>query len=76
MDKKVNMNASLKSSLKTSVMIVNAMVVNKEITIPELADMLDKSTRAIEMAIAKLKDSKIVARIGSDKGGYWKVKRK
>ncbi len=42
-------------------------------TIPEIASKLNKTTRAIEMAIAKLKKEGKLERIGPDKGGYWKV---
>ena len=46
---------------------------NRSITIPELAEMLNLSTRTIEKQIVNLKDSKRIERIGPDKGGYWEV---
>ncbi len=58
---------------KTSVKIIELILQNNTITIPEIAQKLNKTTRAIEMAIAKLKKERKVKRIGPDKGGYWKV---
>ena len=46
---------------------------NPKITIPELADKINKTTRTIEMAISKLKNEGRLKRIGPDKGGYWQV---
>ena len=46
---------------------------NGEITISETAKHLGISTRAIEKAIAKLKERGQLQRAGPDKGGYWKV---
>ena len=44
-----------------------------EITILEIANQLNKTTRAIEMAIAKLKRQNKLKRIDPDKGGHWEV---
>ncbi|WP_231476734.1 hypothetical protein [Methanoculleus sp. MH98A] len=44
-----------------------------EITIPEMAEALGKSTRAIEMQLAKLKQSGKVQRVGPAKGGRWEI---
>jgi ATP-dependent DNA helicase RecG len=66
---------SEKTSEKTSENIIKAMIENKKITISDLALMLNKSTRAIEMAITKLKSEMKIERIGSDKSGYWKVRK-
>lgn len=46
---------------------------NTQITIKELAEQLNLSTRAIEKIISKLKSENRIERIGSDKGGHWKV---
>jgi ATP-dependent DNA helicase RecG len=63
----------VKTSVKTSVKIIELIGNNKNITIPEIAHSLNKTTRAIEMAIAKLKETGKLKRIGPDKGGYWEV---
>ncbi len=44
-----------------------------EITIPEMAEALGKSTRAIEMQLAKLRKSGKVQRVGPAKGGHWEI---
>jgi ATP-dependent DNA helicase RecG len=44
-----------------------------EITIQEMAEALGISTRAIEMQLAKLKESGKLQRIGPAKGGHWEV---
>jgi len=44
-----------------------------EITIPEMAEALGKSTRAIEMQLAKLRKSGKVQRVGPAKGGRWEI---
>jgi ATP-dependent DNA helicase RecG len=46
---------------------------NPNITIPEMADRLEKSTRAIEKQVAKLKLNGTISRIGADKDGHWVV---
>ena len=62
-----------KSSVKSSVKIVELMLANRSITIPELAEMLNLSTRTIEKHIVNLKEDKRIERVGADKGGYWEV---
>jgi ATP-dependent DNA helicase RecG len=63
----------IKSSLKTSGNIVLLMREKSDITIPEIAERLKKTTRAIDKQINKLKADKVIRRIGPDKGGYWEV---
>jgi len=63
----------VKSSVKSSVKILNLIRDNKNITIPEIAQELGLSTRAIEKQIAKLKEQNKLKRIGPDKGGYWNI---
>jgi len=43
------------------------------VTIEELSALLNKTTRAIEKNLFKLKASGLIERIGPDKGGHWKV---
>ena len=66
-------NGSVKSSVKSSVKIIEMMKENPEITIPMIAEMLHKTTRAIEKSIAKLQSNGFVKRVGPDKGGHWEV---
>ena len=56
--------------MKTSVKILNLISINSNITIPELAINLEKTARAIEISISKLKKEGKLTRIGPDKGGY------
>jgi fido (protein-threonine AMPylation protein)/biotin operon repressor len=58
---------------KSSEKIKGLIKHNTQITIKELAERLQVSTRAIEKNIAKLKSDGILQRIGADKGGYWKI---
>jgi ATP-dependent DNA helicase RecG len=62
-----------KSSVKSSVKIMEQMRANRFITIPELAKMLNVSTRTIEKQIVNLKENRRIERVGPDKGGYWEV---
>jgi len=62
-----------KTSGKTSGLILDMIRRQPEITIPEMAEALGKSTRAIEMQLAKLKQSGKVQRVGPAKGGRWEI---
>ena len=64
---------SLKTSVKTSVKILAAVRENEQITIAELAALLDISTRSIERQLRQLQNLHRLKRIGADKGGYWQV---
>ena len=62
-----------KTSGKTSGLILDMIRRQPEITIPEMAEALGKSTRAIEMQLAKLRKSGKVQRVGPAKGGRWEI---
>jgi predicted HTH transcriptional regulator len=55
--------------------IIKLMQENKFIPIPELSQLLKISETAIQNNIAKLKSRKAIERIGTNKGGYWKIKQ-
>ncbi len=61
------------SSVKTSVKILELMIQNPMISAPEISHILNKTTRAIEMQIAKMKKKGLLKRIGPAKGGHWAV---
>jgi len=61
------------TSGKTSGKIVELMLADSSITIPELAEALAISTRAVEMQIRKLKENEVIGRIDGAKGGHWEV---
>ncbi|CAN2044460.1 ATP-dependent DNA helicase [Candidatus Magnetomoraceae bacterium gMMP-1] len=62
-----------KTSGKTSGKIIKIISKNSDITIPELSKKLEKTSRAIEMQIAKLKKEGCLKRVGPAKGGYWEI---
>ena len=64
---------SQKSSQKSSQKILQLISEDSEITTEEMASAIGISRRAIAKQIKKLKNEKKLKRIGSDKGGYWKI---
>ena len=65
--------SSVKSSEKTEEHIIALLRELPAATIPELADKLGVTTRAVEKQISKLKKSGRLRRIGPAKGGRWEV---
>lgn len=63
---------SIRILKKTSERIIELIETNGDITIPEIADVIGISTRAIEKQIEKLQKEKRLERIGSKKIGQWK----
>ena len=61
------------TSGKTSGKVVDLILANASISIPEMAEDLGISTRAVEMQIRKLRDEGIIRRVGGAKGGHWEV---
>jgi len=57
-------------------LIIQKIAKNKTITQKELADILRVSERQIKRQIKKLKDIDLLERVGSNKKGYWLIKRK
>jgi len=53
--------------------IVKLILSDNYITIKEMAEKIKISETAIQNNLSKLKTAGIIARIGSDKSGYWKV---
>ncbi len=68
--------SSVKSSVKTYEEILVLLSERSEMTIPELAETLGLSTRAVEKQIARLQGGGFLRRVGSKKGGRWEVIRK
>lgn len=46
---------------------------NPSITYEELTEKTGKSQRTISRLITELKEKNIIARVGSDKTGYWEI---
>jgi len=61
-----------KSSVKTRQALLQMLERNPELTIPELADELNLTTRAIEKQLALLKKKGELERVGSRRKGYWR----
>ena len=64
---------AVKSSGKTDEHIIAMLRELPSATIPELADKLGVTTRAVEKQISKLKKSGKLRRVGPAKGGHWEV---
>jgi len=58
---------------ENEIKIIELIKDNKCITTKELSERIKISTTAIDKNISKLKKKRILKRIGSTKGGYWKV---
>lgn len=54
-------------------MIINSIKNNKYITIPELANIVNKSEITVHRHLNDLSKNGMVSRIGSRKTGYWKI---
>jgi Fic family protein len=54
--------------------IVELIKNNRDITIKELANILEVADKTVKRDIAKLKEQNRVIRVGSQKSGYWEVK--
>jgi hypothetical protein len=65
--------SSVKSSGKTEEQILGYLSEKTEMTIPDLAEALGLSTRAVEKQIAKLRKGGRLRRVGSRKAGRWEV---
>ena len=58
---------------KSSGKILEILIKNPKATVPELAQEIGISTRAIEKQIQKLKESGMLIRSGGRKEGHWHV---
>lgn len=54
-------------------LIIDAIRKNQYITTMELAEIVGISQRKIKENIAKLKDMKIIKRLGNAKTGHWQI---
>lgn len=58
---------------KTPEKIIEYIENNSQVTIPQLAKLIGVTERTIERNIQELKKENRLKRIGSDRGGHWKV---
>ena len=49
------------------------MMENNQITIPDIAQKIERGLTATKERIANLKVKSLIERIGPDEGGYWKT---
>ena len=62
-----------KSSVKSSVKILDLLKLNPNLTIPELAQELFLTERAVQKTLKKLQEANQLRRIGSKRAGSWEV---
>ena len=67
--------ASVKASVKTSVKILELLENKPEMTLAEVAGVIGKSVRAIELASSKLVKAGRLRHLGPQKGGRWEVRK-
>ncbi|MFP4522848.1 MAG: winged helix-turn-helix transcriptional regulator [Fibrobacterota bacterium] len=53
--------------------IIKLISFNPDITIKEISEKIGMAEKNVKVNLKKLKEKKLIARIGSDKGGHWKV---
>ncbi len=58
---------------KRNYLIIREIKKNNSISIDQLAEKLKVTRRTIIRDIEKMKNQKILCRIGPSKGGYWKI---
>lgn len=57
----------------SALQIIEFLLEDVELTIPEMSNKLKITERAVEKNIRKLKDLGIIERKNGDKGGFWQV---
>ena len=67
-----NIAGSEKSSEKNHA-IIAAIRQNAKVSAAEIAIQPGISSRAVEKRIKTLRESGVIRRVGSDKGGYWEI---
>jgi len=74
--KDVPINVTKNVPLKRLDRIIEIITQNRDITIIELANILEVADKTIKRDISKLKEQNRLTRVGSQKSGYWKVNHK
>ena len=74
----ISQESTLKSTLKdtlkgTQKTIVEIVISNPNVTIPEVARQLNLNPRGIAKHFKVLQDKGVIRRVGPDKGGHWEV---
>ena len=72
--KESTLKSTLKDTLKgTQKTIVEIIIGNPNVTIPEVARQLNLNPRGIAKHFKVLQDKGVIRRVGPDKGGHWEV---
>ena len=78
----ISQNSTLKGTLKstwsdtlkgTQKKIVEIIINNPNVTIPQVAEQLDLNPRGIAKHFKALQEKGVIRRVGPDKGGHWEV---
>ena len=68
------LKSTLKDTLKgTQKTIVEIIISNPNVTIPEVAKQLNLNPRGIAKHFKSLQEKGVIRRVGPDKGGHWEV---
>lgn len=54
-------------------LILKLLIINNKITVDEIAERLNVTKRTIIRDIEKMKNNKLIERIGSPKAGHWRI---
>lgn len=63
-------NDTVNDTVKTFLALIEQ---NPSITYEEMTEKTGKSRRTVSRMITELKEKNIIARVGSDKNGYWEI---
>jgi predicted HTH transcriptional regulator len=72
---RVNVRVNSNKNVRVKDNIVNIIKQKSNVTVSEMANLLSVEERTIYRNMEKLKTAGIIERIGSDKSGYWAVRR-
>jgi len=69
----VEMEKNFGRNEKTSVQILELIKADPKITLQEIAEKTNRSKRAIEMQVKKLRENGVLKRVGATKNGHWEI---
>lgn len=61
----------VKTRVRTSGKIIEMIIENAYVTIPEMANSIGLTERSVERNIHQLQKDGLIQRVGPAKGGYW-----
>ena len=75
-ESKAGVNAGVNAGVKISALqrlIIDQIANDRQITAQKLSQLLKKDIRTVERNLVKLREKKVIERIGSDKSGHWVI---